>query len=593
MKRYMILIIIGILLACYGMANVLVQRELALGFEIAKIIGIFVIGFLCIVIGLIYLNKRTLEVLVESTDDRMDDKSNVNVKSLIFDKTVYNKGPNIVVIGGGIGINTVLAGLKKYTDNLTAIVTVSDYGEEKPNYRKELNLLPTGDIKQSMIALANNDEEMYSLMNHSFKNGKLAGISFSDIYFSAMRGISGDFSEAIVRSNEVLNIIGKVLPVTLDEMNIEAELDNGYVVKDKSKIAEVTYDKVTKINRIFVTPSNLKPAPGVLEAIQEADSIIIGPGSLYTNVIPNLLINGVAKAIKESKAIKVYISNIMTEPGQTDEYTVDDHIKAITEHCGKGLIDYCFYDTGEIIPEIIKKYNMNGQDLVEHRIENTPGIRFVQKHLATVYDGFIRHDPNLIASSIIELVCDDMRFQDKQNDPQYMMLSTKLKHDKAIAKQVKKRIKEEKKEVRKAKHEERRKSKFSNKYKERIDSIKEADSKFKTRERRKPNTSNKRDATIERIERAKADKTAVKSEQQLEEIRAKFENAKANYQQKADVEKIAKEKIKTERVARIREELPKRERPKEEEAKASPRGSRFAKGKEVKNSKNRGRRLKE
>ena len=319
MKRWMFLILIGILLACYGMAEIIVLKEISFQ-EVAKIIGIFVAGFLAIVIGLIFLNKRTLEVLIESTDERMENKNNININSLIFNKKIYDKGPNIVVIGGGTGLNTVLSGLKHYTSNLTAIVTVSGYGEQISNSRKELQTLPLNDIKDSIISLAQKDEQVNKLFNYEFKQGKLKGLDFSDIYFLAMKEINGNFEDSIIKSNEVINMIGKVIPVTLDEMKIVAELANGYLVEERARIPEVVSEKITKINRIMISPSNCKPAPGVIEAIKKADCIIIGPGSLYTNVIPNLLVNGVTKAIKESTAIKVYISNIMTEPGQTDNY---------------------------------------------------------------------------------------------------------------------------------------------------------------------------------------------------------------------------------------------------------------------------------
>ena len=481
MKRWMFLILIGILLACYGIAEILVLKEMSFT-EVGKIIAIFVVGFLAIVIGLIGLNKRTLEVLVESTDERMENKKNVNVKSLIFNKTVYDQGPNIVVIGGGTGLNTVLSGLKKYTNNLTAIVTISDYGEQISDSRRELGTLPLDDVKGSMIALANKEQDMDKLLNYKFESGKLRGLSFSDIYFLAMNEVNKDFTKSIIKSNEILNITGNVIPVTLDQMNINAELANGYVVTEKSRIPEVAYEKVTKINRIYLNPSNCRPAPGIIEVLKEADCIIIGPGSLYTNVIPNLLVNGVAKAIKESTAIKVYISNIMTEPGQTDNYSVSDHLNAIIEHCGKGVVDYCIYDTGEIVPEIIKKYNKEGQDLVEQDIDKVKGITFLQRNLAMVTDGYIRHDPNLVASSIIELICDDLKYQDKQNDPQYMMLNNKLREDKRIQKIQKQMKKKEKKNVRnpeKAVKTKKNKSKFSSKYSEMIASIKEADEKSK------------------------------------------------------------------------------------------------------------------
>ena len=493
MKRWMFLILIGIILMCYGIAETLILKEMSFA-ELAKIIVVFVVGFVAIVLGLVFLNKRTLEVLIESTDERMEDTKNVNVKSLIFNKKVYHQGPNIVVIGGGTGLNTVLSGLKKYTDNLTAIVTVSDYGEEKTESRKELNNLPIDDIKDSMIALSTQDGEIEKLLNYKFSGGRLNNLTFADIYFKTMSNINKDFSDSIIKSNEVLNIVGKVIPVTLDEMNIVAELENGYVVTEKSKIPQITYEKVTKINRIYLNPTNCRPAPGVIEAIKEADCIVIGPGSLYTNVIPNLLVNGVAKAIKESTGLKVYISNIMTEPGQTDEYSVSDHLNAIIEHCGKGIVDYCIYDTGEIVPEFIKKYNLEGQDLVIPDIDKVKGITYLQRDLSTISDGCIRHDPDLVASSIIELICDDLKYQDKQNDPQFLMLNNKLREDKRINKIKKHMEKEEKKNQKHPKEKAKRTSKFSSKYSDRIASIREADEMIKLKEekmKKKERTKNK------------------------------------------------------------------------------------------------------
>lgn len=490
MKRWIFLILVGIVLTCYGLAKVFVMKEISIK-EIIEVVAIFVAGFMAIVVGLVFLNKRTLELLIESSDERMENKDNVNLKSLIFNKTVYDKGPNIVAIGGGTGLDTVLRGLKNYTNNLTAIVTVSDYGESTTSSRKELRTLPLNDIKDSIVALSSNENETKKLFNYRFSEGRLIGLDFSDIYFSAMKAINGNFVDSIIKSNEVVKMIGKVMPVTLEEMKISAELANGYIVEEKSKIPEVVSERLTKINRIMISPSNCKPAPGVIEAIENADCIVIGPGSLYTNVIPNLLVNGVAKAIKESTAIKVYISNIMTEPGQTDDYSITDHINAITEHCGTGIIDYCIYDTGEVIPEYIKKYNMEGQDLVEQDINNfskIKGIKFLQRNLSVISDGYIRHDPNLIATSIIELICDDLRFQDKQNDPQYLMLNNKLKEEKKINKNkqktskkaIKNGIDKNKKKGKKSK------SKFSNKYKDRLESIKEADKKaeLKTKQRK-------------------------------------------------------------------------------------------------------------
>ena len=485
-ERWIFLVLIGIVLTCYGIAKILVQKEMEFN-DAGKVVITFVVGFTCIVLGLIFLNKRNMELFIEATDDRMKHRKNVNVKSLIFDRKIYDKGPKIVAIGGGTGLNTVLTGMKRYTKNLTAIVAVSEYGKVPNNSRKALETtLPFEEVKDSIVALsADRHSELDKILNHEMKNEKLRGLKFSDIYFTAMKEIYRNDLISIEKSNSIFKIIGNVIPVTSEEVKICAELENGYVVEEKDKIAEIVNDRMTKISRVFLKPSNCKPAPGVLEAIREADSIIIGPGSLYTNVIPNLLVNGVAKAIKESKAIKIYVNNIMTEPGQTDDYSVQDHIKAIIEHCGDGLIDYCIYDTGEVIPEYIKIYNKEGADLVEQKI-NDPAvkrIKFIKKNISTIMDDKIRHDPYLIAESAITLICNDMKYQDKESDPEYLMLNAKLQSDKRINKLKKEKKKSDKKNKKKGRENNKqsrnkKQSKFSAKYSDRIKSIRESGEKY-------------------------------------------------------------------------------------------------------------------
>ena len=487
MKRWIFLILVGIVLTCYGIAKILVQKEMEIA-DAGKVVVVFVIGFTCIVLGLIFLNKRNMELFIEATDDRMKNKKNVNVKSLIFDRTIYDKGPKIVAIGGGAGLNTVLTGMKRYTDNITAIVAVSEYGKQPNSSRMALGTtLPFEEVKDSIAALSSEEtNELEKLLNHEMANPNLRGLKFSDIYFTAMKEIYRNDTQSIEKSNSILKIVGDVKPVTTEEMQICAELENGYVVEEKDKIPEIVSDKMTRINRVYLKPSNCRPAPGVLEAIKEADSIIIGPGSLYTNVIPNLLVNGVAKAIRESKAIKIYVNNIMTEPGQTDDYSVEDHIKAIIEHCGEGLIDYCIYDTGEVVPEYIKMYNREGADLVEQKI-NDPAlkrIKFIKKNISKIVDGKIRHDPYMIAESAITLICNDMKFQDKENDPSYIMLNAKLQSDKRINKLKKEKKRKDKKAERKGidpnkkKDRFKKQSKFSAKYSDRIKSIKDSGEKI-------------------------------------------------------------------------------------------------------------------
>ena len=469
MKRWIFTILLGVVLSCYGLAEVLVMKSLV-PLDILRVIVSFVIGFTLIVIGIVCMQKRTLEILIEASDDRMLNKKNINLHSLIFNKKIYSEGPNIVVIGGGTGLNTVIKGLKKYTSNITAVVTVSAYGKLPSISRRDLDVLPLDDIKESIIALSDNDEIMEKLLNIEFKRGKLKDLSFSDIYFSTMKKISQDFSSAIKNSNKIFNMVGKVLPVTLDEMKICAELDNGIVVDDKEKIPQVVYERVTKINRVYISPTNCRTTPDVIEAIKNADCIVIGPGSLYTNVIPNLLVNGVTKAIKESKAIKTYICNIMTEPGQTDNYGVSDHVNAILDHAGQDIMDYCVYDTGEVVPEYIKKYNLEGSDLVEQDVQKIKNkrIQLIQRNLSTISDDDrIRHNPDAIASAIIELICDDLKYKDKQDNPQYVMLKAKNEYEKKINREQKAhKARKHKKPTGKTKQ-----SKFASKYGKRIEAI--------------------------------------------------------------------------------------------------------------------------
>ena len=465
-KRWILLMLIGITLVCYGIAKIIVTDEL--GFKaLIKIVLSFIFGFTFTILSIVCIQKRTLELLVQESDTRDIEKGN-GIDSLIFNKKIYNQGPKVVVIGGGTGLNTVLKGLKNYTDNITAIVTVSDYGEDKKIKNNSLK-----DIKDSFISLANNEEDMNKLLNLKLGDEKNS-FEFSDVYFSAMEKIIGDFPHSIERAKNVLNITGTVLPVTLDTVNICAELEDGTVVESKEKIPEIVNEKISKISRVYLSPTNCRVAPGVLEAIRDADAIVIGPGSIYTNVIPNLLVAGVSKAIKESRAFKIYVSNIMTEFGQTDNFNLSDHIQAILDHTGKGIIDYCIYDTGEIVPEYVRKYNKEGCDLVEQDVANVKamGIKLIQRNLSKIENDTVRHNPDAIATAIIQLICEDLKFNDMQNDAQFIMLDSRIKE---TERKLKKEEKAKNNNRKNKKDSKEKTSKFFEKYKERIESIKESE----------------------------------------------------------------------------------------------------------------------
>ncbi len=480
MKRWILLILLGMLVAFYGVAKILEgegEGEGRLDFApLAQYVIFFVVGFIFVILGMIHMQKRTLELFVQETDERIDDDK-TKVNSLIYNKKIYDQGPKIVAIGGGTGLDSVLKGLKNYTDNITAIVTVSDYGEIIPESRRILQAMPLDDIKESIIALAKNEEEVAKYMNYQFTERSLKDLSLGDISLLGMKNYIGDFTKSIAKTNEIFNITGKVLPVTFEPIQICAELEDGSIIESRDKIPDAVSSKTTKISRIFINPTNCKVAPGVLDAIREADAIVIGPGSLYTNVIPNLLVKGVAKAIKESKAFKVYVSNLMTEPGQTDAYTLSDHIKAIMDHAGKGIIEYCIYDTGELVPEYIRRYNMQGQDLVEIDSAKTKalGVNLMQREISHVQDTYIRHNPDAIAASIIQLICDDLKFRDMQNDTKYVLLNDRLKTAKKSLKESDTSFRREKRKP------ERGESKYFQKYKDRLEAMQEAEIRMKVK----------------------------------------------------------------------------------------------------------------
>lgn len=499
-KRWILLILVGVALTCYAFTKILVSEEITF-FELGKTILIFVLGFMAIVISVVFIQKRSLEIIIEAnnTSTEKGKQAQLNIKSLIFNKKVYEEGPKVVVIGGGTGLNIVLEGFKKYTNNITAIVTMSDYGNVPTASRKALDTLPLKDIKDSIIAMSDKEDIMRKLMYFNFQNERLRGLNFGDIYLTAMNEIYNNISEAILKSTEVLNITGRVMPVTLDELTICAELSDGTTVKQKDRIPQIVAEKVESINRVYISPSNCRPSPGVLDAIEDADVIIIGPGSLYTNVLPNLLVKNVSRAIRDSKAMKFYISNIMTEPGQTDNYTLSDHLKAINEHVGTDIIDYCLADTGEVVPEYIRKYNKDGSDLVEidSKKINEYNVRVIQRNMSCIKNERIRHKSDVIASTIIEMICNDLKFHDMQNNTEYLLLQSVLKDQKKLILKEEKRKKKllESGKLPKKETDIKRNSKFKEKYRDRVESIQNTEAKIK---------ENRRIAEeIEKMEKAK------------------------------------------------------------------------------------------
>lgn len=315
------------------------------------------------------------------------------------------KQPRIVAIGGGTGLSTMLRGLKLFTTNITAVVTVADDGGGAGILREDLGILPPGDIRNCILALANTEPTMEQLLQYRFTEGMLKGQSFGNLFLAAMIGISNSFEEAVKRMSEVLAVSGKVLPVTVEDVRLVAELENGTIIRGESKIPEIQQKENSRIKRIYLEPSPAAPFEEVLVDILNAEAIVLGPGSLYTSVIPNLLVDGICDAIETSKAIKIYVCNIMTQPGETLGYTATDHIKALFDHGLKSL-DYVIVNKGEIPEEYRQRYIRDLSEPVKYDKEEIEkmGIKVVEEDLVTIKQEYIRHDEQKLAEIIVDLI---------------------------------------------------------------------------------------------------------------------------------------------------------------------------------------------
>lgn len=315
------------------------------------------------------------------------------------------RGPKVVAIGGGHGLSNMLRGLKSRVDDLTAIVTVADDGGGSGMLRQDLGMLPPGDIRNCMQSLANVEPVMSQLLDYRFTEGSLAGQSFGNLLLAALNGISDSFDQAVARMSQVLAISGRVLPVTNANVDIEAVFENGTRVLGESKIFQFKKEQDCRVAHVRLLPEHPPALPETLEAIGRAELILLGPGSLYTSVIPNLLVDGVAEAISQSDALKIYVCNIMTQDGETEEMTAADHVEALMEH-GLGNLDICLCNNATVSPELLERYREeDARPIVIDRDRLARlGAEVVEKPLTTPAGArYARHDPEALAKAVLEL----------------------------------------------------------------------------------------------------------------------------------------------------------------------------------------------
>ncbi len=315
------------------------------------------------------------------------------------------KAPSIVALGGGTGLSTILRGLKLYSEDLTAVVTVADDGGGSGVLRKDLGMLPPGDIRHCMEALANTEPMMQKLLNYRFTEGRLAGQAFGNLLLAALDGISQSFDQAVARMGEVLAITGRILPVTNANVQLEAIFDNGASVCGESKIFAFKKEQDCRIHHVRLLPEHPPALPQALEAIRRAQIILLGPGSLYTSVIPNLLVDGIAEAIQESKALKIYICNIMTQDGETEGMTAVDHVAALLEHGGPGLVNLCLCNSEPVRNTLLERYSKEDAEpmLVERREMELLGAEVVARPLVDENSQYARHSGRKVAQAVMEV----------------------------------------------------------------------------------------------------------------------------------------------------------------------------------------------
>ncbi|MBW9155581.1 YvcK family protein [Clostridium sp. FP2] len=428
-KRWVLVGIIGIFLLFYGV-NEFINKKYLWSIKSAFPVFFIGIGVLILYIALMQIIKSFIILInIGNVDVAIDSK---NFGDLIYEKRALVKGPKIVVIGGGTGLATMLRGLKKYTNNITAIVTVADDGGGSGVLREDLGILPPGDIRNCILALADTEPLMEELLQYRFKDGRLKDQNFGNLFLAAMDGISNNFEEAVQKMSSVLAVTGRVIPVTLDNMVLKAKLQNGKIIDGESNIPKAALDYNSPIEEVFIEPIDAKAIKEALFAINGADAVILGPGSLYTSIIPNLLVREIRDALDKTKALRIYVSNIMTQPGESDNFCVCDHIKAIHKHAGCKVVDYVLVNVGRLSNDLEEKYQKDNSNMVninEKEVKKL-GIEVIKSDFVKIQKGYVRHDADKLAAIILETIMEKKLFYDKKRIVEYFYLSQRLKEHK-------------------------------------------------------------------------------------------------------------------------------------------------------------------
>ncbi|MFH1791460.1 MAG: YvcK family protein [Candidatus Omnitrophota bacterium] len=389
-KRWIFITAIGVLLVSMGFA-IVISEQITTSRTFASVIILSGIAF--VIVGVKRMVNSFIGALLPGKQSRLVDK--------VYAKRILEKGPRIVTIGGGHGLSALLHGLKQYTSNITAIVTVADDGGSSGRLREEFDVLPPGDIRNCLVALADEEDLMGKLFQFRFSDGKdLKGHNFGNLFITAMTRVAGDFETAIKESSKVLAVRGRVVPSTTEKIVLRAQHKDGSFTEGESKIP----DAASPVTKLYVSPENCDPTGEAVDAIRKADLIVIGPGSLYTSIMPNLLIKGISDEILKSGVKKVYVCNVMTQHGETDGYRVSDHINAIIGHTSRGILDYAVVNSGRIPDALRAKYAGEEAYPVELDAENVKnaGCRVIKANIIDAKD-HVRHNPLRLAKVVMDV----------------------------------------------------------------------------------------------------------------------------------------------------------------------------------------------
>lgn len=366
-------------------------------YNVLILVGAVLIGIAAILILL--GTSKVIKTIIRAV---LPDPSS-KVSDIIFQNIRLDKGPKIVVIGGGTGLSNLLRGLKAHTSNLSAIVTVADDGGSSGRLREDFKMIAPGDLRNCLVALAEQEGVMENLFRYRFEgNNELSGHSFGNLFITALAQVyNGDVEEALEAASKLLRVRGRVIPSSTEFIQLSAELVDGTIVDGESNIPH----SGQRVKRVFSTPEHPKPEGAALQAIDEADVIILGPGSLYTSIIPNLLTDKIADHVRASKANKIYIANVMTQPGETSGYTLSDHVQAIIDHSGIGIIDTVLANDGPLPIQMVEQYSAVGSEpmVIDSKRLQDMGIRTVRATLIS-QDKPAIHDPERLGKVLMDII---------------------------------------------------------------------------------------------------------------------------------------------------------------------------------------------